>query len=94
VRIAVDILLGLGVLAAWVAALAYPRLATSFDRLHVVAFVNVATGGAIALAALLEDGLSARALKSLLAWLIMVGFGALLAHAVSRALYFRGGKGR
>lgn len=93
-RIAVDVLLAFAVISAWLAALAFVRLRTPIERLHTVAFVNVVTGAAITLAALLSDGISDRSGKVVLLWLMTVGAGALIAFRLARALHLRGGERR
>ncbi|HYZ33961.1 MAG TPA: cation:proton antiporter [Crenalkalicoccus sp.] len=84
-------LLGLGVAAAWLAALGLPRLPGALDRLHVVAFVNLALGAPVTLATFLADGASARAFKLLVLLAASVVIGAGLAHATGRGLLHRGG---
>jgi multicomponent Na+:H+ antiporter subunit G len=88
-KIVVDILLAIAVLAAWLGAIGSLRLARPLDRLHCVTFVNVASGAAILLAAWVADGPSARVLKII--WLIVVLLlgGAALTHATGRALIVR-----
>lgn len=88
---AVAAALALGVAAAWLGALALLRLRTPLERLHAVAFVNVAAGGGVTLAALLADGPTPRALKSVAVWLATLLIGACLAHVTGRALHLRGG---
>ncbi len=90
----IAIVLGLGVLAAWLGALAFVRLATPFERLHAIPFINIVAGGAIVLASFLTDGISSRSLKCLLLLLVMLPVGAVLAHITGRALHARGGEWR
>lgn len=87
-------LLALGVAAAWLGVAAFLRLATPLERLHVVAFVNVATGGPLTLAAIAAEGVTARTLKCVLIWLTTLLFGALLTHVTGRALFIRDGERR
>lgn len=91
---AVDVLLGISVLMAWLSVLAFLRLRTPFERLHVVTFVNVASLGPVVLAALLTDGITSRSLKCVFIWIATLTAGALLAHATARALHFREGERR
>lgn len=93
-NIAIDALLALAVLVAWLGALAFLRLRTRFERLHVVTFVNIAAGAAITAAAILHDGLSGRTFKCILIWIVIASAGALLSHATSRALHLREGERR
>ncbi|HET7307573.1 MAG TPA: monovalent cation/H(+) antiporter subunit G [Gammaproteobacteria bacterium] len=85
-------LLAFAVLMAWIATLAFLRLRTPFERLHVVTFFNIVTGGAATAAVIAADGFTQRTFKCLLIWLAMVGAGALLSHATARALHLRGGE--
>ncbi|WP_328702639.1 monovalent cation/H(+) antiporter subunit G [Belnapia mucosa] len=87
--LAVDLLLGLGVLAAWLAAIGMLRLRTPLDRLHLVAFLATGPGLAFLLAALVEDGFGQRPLKLLLLVLALLAVGAGLAHAAGAALVRR-----
>lgn len=83
------VLLGFAVLTVWLSVIAYFRLRTPLQRIHVVTFVNITSVGLIAAAALLNDGFSARSLKCLLIWLVTLPIGALLSHVTGRALYIR-----
>jgi len=87
--LAVELLLGLGVLAAWLAAFRLWRMRAPLDRLHLVAFLATAPGLAFLLAALVEEGVAARPLKLLLVLLAMLLIGAGLAHAAGSALVRR-----
>lgn len=87
----IGLLLAVGIGAAWHGAASLVRLATPLERLHVVPFVNVATGGALTLAALLADGLSSRTLKIVLIWIVALVAGSLLSHAAGRAIHVRDG---
>lgn len=89
---AIDALLAFAVLSVWIAAVAFLRLRTSLERLHVVTFVNVVAGGAITIAAILHDGISARSLQCIFVWIVLATVGALLAHATARALLVREGQ--
>ncbi|MDP4003472.1 monovalent cation/H(+) antiporter subunit G [Methylobacterium sp. NEAU K] len=64
--LAIDLLLGLAVAATWLAAVALWRLPRALDRLHALAFLNVAAAVPVTLTAFLADGLSGRSLKILL----------------------------
>lgn len=90
---AVALLLGLGVGAAWLAATGLVRLRAALDRLHLVAFVNVASGAAFVGAALAQEGVGARPLKLLLLVLVSLLAGAGLSHAAGRALVRRAAAG-
>ena len=85
----VDMLLGVAVLSAWLASLAFLRLRTALDRLHCASFVNIATGIAVTLAVFVEDGLSSRASKTLALLAILIISGAATIHAAGRTLLVR-----
>lgn len=76
----------------WLATLAFFRLSTPIQRIHVVTLINVFGGGFIVLAAFLSDGLTSRSLKCLFVCLAAVIFGALMAQVTGRALHVRGGE--
>lgn len=88
--VAVDALLALAVLVAWIIALAFLRFRSGYDRLHAITFFNLAGGGAITAAVAISDGFTARTLQCVLIWLVVVSAGALLSHAIGRALRLRG----
>jgi multicomponent Na+:H+ antiporter subunit G len=94
VNLAIDALLAFAVLTAWIGAIAFLRLRTHFERLHVITFVNLVGGAAITIAAVLHDGLSGRTFKCVFTWIVIVVVGALLSHATSRALHLREGERR
>ena len=85
----IDALLAVSVLAAWLGAIGFLRLTTALDRLHVAGFVNVVAGGAILVAVWVADGVSQRAGKTVLIWVLMLMAGAAVAHASGRALLLR-----
>ncbi|MGH8141972.1 MAG: monovalent cation/H(+) antiporter subunit G [Steroidobacteraceae bacterium] len=89
VTVAVRVLLALALCCAWLGMIAFARLRTPLERMHVVTFVNLTSGSAVVLAVWLADGASARAWKCLLIWAVMLLSGALLAHASGRALLLR-----
>lgn len=92
--VAIDALLAFAVLMAWIGALAFLRLRTSFERLHVITFVNLAAGIAVTAAAVLHDGASGRAFQCIFICLMIATAGALLSHVTSRALHLRDGERR
>lgn len=87
--VSVDVLLGLAIIAAWIAAVAFMRLKWSLDRLHVVAFVTIGCGLPIVLAGFVADGASTRAFKLLFLWGVALIGGAALNQAVGRAIFNR-----
>lgn len=89
--VAYSVVLTCAVAIIWVATLAFFRLSTPLQRIHVVTFVNVLGGALIVVAAFLSDGLSSRSLKCLFICLAAVAFGSLLAQATARALHLRDG---
>ncbi|HET6911730.1 MAG TPA: monovalent cation/H(+) antiporter subunit G [Rhodanobacteraceae bacterium] len=93
-NLAIDGLLAFAVLMAWIGAIAFLRLRTNFERLHVITFVNMTAGAAITIAAVLHDGLSGRTFKCIFIFIVIATVGALLSHATSRALHLRDGERR
>lgn len=90
-NIAVDALLALAVLVAWITTAACLRWRSGYDRLHAITFFNLVGGGAITVAVVISDGLTSRTFQCVLIWLVVAGAGALLSHAIARALRVRGG---
>lgn len=88
--VAIDILLALAVLVAWITALAFFRFASGYDRLHAITFFNLVGGGAITAAVVVSDGFTARTFQAVLIWLVVASAGALLSHVIGRALRLRG----
>jgi multisubunit Na+/H+ antiporter MnhG subunit len=89
-RLALEVLLTLAVLAAWLGCFGFLRLRSAMDRLHCAAFVNATTGTTLAVAAFVADGLSDRAFKVLLIAALGLVSGAAASHAIGRALLLRG----
>lgn len=87
--IAYDAVLACAVLTIWLGTIAFFRLSTPLQRIHVVSFSNVVGGGLVVLAALLSDGASSRSLKCVFIWLASSVFGALLAQVSGRAVHLR-----
>ncbi len=87
--VAIDALLVAAVAACWLGALGLARLRAPLDRLHCAAFVNATALPAIAVAALVADGLSSRAVKLLLVALLALLVGAAGSHASGRAIALR-----
>ena len=85
------VLLGLLVAATWIAALAILRLPRALDRLHAIAFLNIAAAVLLGATAIVADGLSGRSLKILFLGGCLVLWGGVLAHAAGRALWLREG---
>lgn len=90
--VAYDAALAGAIATIWLATIAFFRLSTPLQRIHVVTFVNVLGGGLITLAAFFSDGLSSRSLKCLFIWFVSLAFGALLTQVTGRALYLRDGE--
>ena len=85
----IHVLLVLLVVVTWLGCLGFARLRTPMDRLHCAAFVNVAVGAVLVVVAFLSDGPSTRAWKVLATVVAGVAGGAVLSHAVARALFYR-----
>lgn len=89
--VAIAAALAIGVAAAWLGAVALFQL-TPLGRIHAVALVNVAGGGAVTLATWLQDGASPRSAKVTLVWVALMLAGALSAHVSGRAIHLRDGE--
>ena len=89
-KLVVEVLLAVGVLAAWLACFGFARMRSPLDRLHCVAFVNVTSGVCVLLAAALTEGPTTRVFKILLIVGVTLGGGAAMSHATGRALLLRG----
>lgn len=90
--VAIGILLGLVVAVTWLAALALWRLPRALDRLHALAFLNVAASFLITGAAFLADGISGRSLKILVMMVVFLAWAAVLSHVSGRAVLMREGR--
>jgi multicomponent Na+:H+ antiporter subunit G len=88
----IAILLGLAVVVTWLAALALWRLPRALDRMHALAFLNVAASGLVTVAAFLADGISGRSLKILVMMVVFLGWAAMLSHVSGRAVLMREGR--
>jgi len=84
--------LGLAVAVTWLSALALWRLPRALDRLHALAFLNVAASGLVTVAAFLSDGISGRSLKILVMMVVFLGWAAVLSHVSGRAVLMREGR--
>ena len=89
-KLAAEILLGLGVLASWLGCAGFARMRSPLDRMHCVAFVNAISGVCVLLAAALTEGPTTRVFKILLIVGIGLLAGAAMSHATGRALLLRG----
>lgn len=87
--IAVSLLLGVVVLALWLATWGFARLHSPYDRIHCASFGAAAAGLPLVAAAFVSDGASDRAFKILLLVLLLLVSGATLAHATGRAIASR-----
>lgn len=90
--VVIGVLLTLSVAVTWLAALALWRLPKALDRLHALAFLNVAASGLVTAAAFLSDGISGRSLKILVMMVVFLGWAAVLSHVSGRAVLMREGR--
>ncbi|WP_267422204.1 monovalent cation/H(+) antiporter subunit G [Methylobacterium sp. GC_Met_2] len=90
--VAIGILLALAVAVTWLAAFALWRLPRALDRLHALAFLNVAASGLVTVAAFLADGISGRSLKILVMMGVFLVWAAVLSHVSGRAVLMREGR--
>lgn len=83
-------LLLFSVLFVWLGVLAFGRLATVLDKLHCLAFINVAAGICLTGAALIADsGVSTRSVKIIALVIIQLVSGAATVIAAGRAVLTR-----
>ena len=75
---------------AWLGCFGFARFSSPYDRLHCVTFIGFTAGACVTVAAFLADGMSDRALKVLLFFLLTLLNGAAVAHASGRAMMRRG----
>jgi multicomponent Na+:H+ antiporter subunit G len=85
----IAVLLTIAVACAWLGCFGFTRFASAYDRLHCVTFVAVTAGFFVVVAAFVADGVSDRALKILLFFLLSLANGAAVAHATGRAVMRR-----
>ncbi len=84
-----DALLALAVAAVWLGCVGFARLSGALDRLHCATFVACAAGLPLLLAAFATEGASASVLKVFFLLVCGVLSGAILSHALGRALISR-----
>jgi multicomponent Na+:H+ antiporter subunit G len=87
--LAETVLVGLGVLASWLAAFGLLRLPDVFARLHCVGFAGAAAGFSFAAAILIDRGGDPLGFKSVAAIVLLLLTGAFFVHATGRALRLR-----
>lgn len=86
---AVEALLALLVLIAWLGAAGFARLAWPLDRLHCVTFVNVACGTLALAAAGLSGATADDVIKVVFLLAALLVGGAAIGHATARAIVRR-----
>jgi multicomponent Na+:H+ antiporter subunit G len=88
-KVAVDVLLGLGVASAILGAVGLLATRDAYDQLHFTGPATVIGPVAVAAAVLVEEPLSSAGIKAVLVALIMLGTGPVLVHATARAARVR-----
>jgi multisubunit Na+/H+ antiporter MnhG subunit len=88
-RLAVDVFLALAVATSWLGAAAFLFLAAPYDRLHVAAYVTLAAGFFVTLAVIASHPASALVLKAVIIYAALIVTGAIINHAIGRALRLR-----
>ncbi len=88
-----DLLLAFATLCVWLGCLGFVRLRGALDRLHCATFVASTAGPAVLLATFATRGGSASVVKVVFLMGSLLLSGAVLAHAVARALTWRGRQG-
>ncbi|MFZ3236535.1 MAG: monovalent cation/H(+) antiporter subunit G [Stellaceae bacterium] len=87
--LAETVLVGLGVMACWLAAFGLLRLPDVFARLHCVGFAGAAGGFSFAAAIVIDRGDDPLGFKSVAAAVLLLLTGAFVVHATGRALRLR-----
>lgn len=85
----VDCLLGMAVLGAWLAVAAALRCRNSLDKLHATTFVVAGPLLLMTVAAVVQDGLSSRALNIIFLMVVQLFGGAAVTFATARAIALR-----
>jgi multisubunit Na+/H+ antiporter MnhG subunit len=85
----VDALLAAAVVTAWLGTAALIVLRTAYDRLHAASYVVVATGFFVTAAVVAAGPLSTAALKAAMVYVALIATGAVLNHAIGRAMRVR-----
>jgi monovalent cation/proton antiporter MnhG/PhaG subunit len=88
-ELAVAALLVVGVAAALLSCLGVLVMGNAYDRLHYTAPAATLAPALLAAAIVLEEGLSAVAVKALLVALVLVATNPVLSHATARAARIR-----
>lgn len=88
-----DVLLALATLGVWLGCLGFVRLRGALDRLHCATFVASTAGPAVLLATFATEGASASVVKVVFLVVCLLLSGAVLSHAVARALTWRARQG-
>jgi len=92
--IAVALLLTVSVGSTWLAAWGFLHLSSVYDRVHSVTFAGIAAGVPVVVAAFVSGGGAAGAFEVLLIFTLNSFCGAVLGHAIGRAVAFRETAGR
>jgi multicomponent Na+:H+ antiporter subunit G len=88
-ELAVAALLVVGVAAALLSCLGVLVMGNAYDRLHYTAPAATLAPALLAAAIVLEEGLSAVAVKALLVAVVLVATNPVLSHATARAARIR-----
>lgn len=87
--VAIDALLALAVATSWLGCAALLLLPTPYDRLHAAAYVSLSAGFFVTLALIASHPISPLALKAVIIYAALVVTGAILTHAIGRAMRLR-----
>ena len=81
------LLLSLGVGAAWIGSLGVFTAGRALDQLHYVGLTSLWSPAAIAVAIVLEEGISKAGTKALTIAAVLLVLNPILTHATGRATY-------
>ncbi len=86
---AVEVLLAITVISAWICCLGMVIVSDFYERLHYMASVSTVSMFALLAAVVIEDGWGQATIKTILVALVVFVMNAVLTHATARAARVR-----
>ncbi len=86
---AVEVLLGVAVVSAWICCLGMVIMSDFFERLHYMASVSTVSMFAVLAAVIIQDGWGQATIKTFLIAVVIFLLNAVLTHATARAARVR-----